>query len=49
MFMAHCERAYSSAFKIGCTDVKEGSFPQAFFFTGRNLHFTGCKNQRVEV
>jgi len=49
MLMDHCERAYSSVVKIRCADIKEGSFPHSFFFTGRNLHFTGLQNQSVEV
>lgn len=32
-----------------CTDVKDGFFPWAVVFTGRNLHFTGLQRQGLEL
>lgn len=32
-----------------CTDVKDGSFPWAVVFIGRNLHFTGLQSQGVGI
>lgn len=49
MVTDQCERKHSRAFRIRCTDIKEGPFLQALIFAGRNWHFTGLQDQRVGV